>query len=101
MERVGAVVCDEMIGLAIQRELRAAYTIGEATGDRAEMGADRLILTQRPQAEHDIVEPPCPVRHFDLGDDATKLRKSTRTPCSLVMVNMSTACPPWVVPYGV
>ena len=70
MQRVGAVVGDEVVGLAIQRELRAGDAVGIAAGDRAEMRAERLVFVQGLRAKPDVVEPACPVGHVDFGDDA-------------------------------
>ena len=70
MQRIGAIVGDEMIGLAVQGELRAADTVGVATGDRAEMAGQRLVVPQASEAERDVVEPARAVGHVDFGDDS-------------------------------
>src|SRR6266404_6519935 len=76
MQRVGAVVGNEVVGLAIQCELRTADAVGIAAGDRAEMAGERLVLAQSSEAEHDVVEAARAVGHVDLGDDAAIAQKT-------------------------
>ena len=76
MQRIGTVIGNQMIGLAIQCELRAAYTIGVAAGDRAEMAGERLVFPQTVEAEHDIVEPARAVGHVNFGDDAAQAQET-------------------------
>ena len=48
MQRIGTIVGDQVIGLAVQRELRTADAVGVAAGDRAEMaGATSRIPANR------------------------------------------------------
>ena len=70
VQRVCAVVGDQVVGLAVQRELRAGDAVGVAAGDRAVMRAERLVVVQVSQAEHDVVGPSGPVGRVELGDDA-------------------------------
>ena len=76
MERVGAIVGDQMVGLAIQGELRTADAVGVATGDRAEMAGERLVFLQGFETERDVVEPTGAVGHVDLGNDAAKTQEA-------------------------
>jgi hypothetical protein len=69
MQRVGAVIGDQVIGLAAKSEFGAADAVGEAPGDRAEMAEQCLVFQQAALAQHDIVCPADPVRHIDLGND--------------------------------
>ena len=58
MQRVGPIVGYEVVGLAIQCELRTANSIGVAANYRAEVviRADCLIFAQGLQAKHDVAE---------------------------------------------
>jgi len=76
MERVGAIVGDQMVGLAVQCELRTAYAVRVAASDGAVMAGERLVFLHGFEAQHDVVEPTCAVRHVDLGDDAAKAEEA-------------------------
>ena len=70
MQRIGAVIGNEVKSLAIQCKLRAADAVGISPGDRAEMARQRLVFLQRSETERKVVEPARAVGHIDLGDDA-------------------------------
>ena len=70
MQRVGAIIGDEMVGLTTQCELRPADTVGVAAGDRAEMTGECLVVPQGSEAERDVFGPAGTVGRVDLGDDA-------------------------------
>jgi hypothetical protein len=76
MQRIGAIVGDQMVGLAIQRELRTANAVGVAAGDRAEMAGQRLVFSQGIEPEHDIVEPAGAVGYVDLGNHAAQAQEA-------------------------
>jgi len=65
-----------MIGLVPQRELRAAYAVGVAAGDRAVMAGQRLVFLQGSETEHDIVGPTRAVGYVDLGDDTAEAEEA-------------------------
>ena len=76
MQRIRAIVGDQMVGLAAQGELRTANTVGIAAGDRAEMAGERLVFPQIVEAEHDIIGPARAIGHVDFGDHTAQAQET-------------------------
>src|ERR1035441_8054301 len=69
MQMVRAVLGGEYVSLAVECEAAFGNSVGHPPNGGAEIRMSLEVLVEIVEAQHDVAQPPLPVRHMQFGDN--------------------------------